>query len=176
MESILQNHQQPNPSIRRFRDSAPRLVGFALLWWILTGGVHSSWIVGVPVVIGATVASLMLTPTPPPGWNWIAIARFLPFFLWQSLKGGADVARRALHPALPLSPFVLDYPTRLPLGQGRVFLANTISLLPGTLSAELRDDQLVVHGLDESLPVHDDLVALETRIAELFGIKLEDTA
>jgi len=40
-----------------------RAVLFALLWWILTDGATDSWLIGVPAVLFATVASLMRLPT-----------------------------------------------------------------------------------------------------------------
>jgi multicomponent Na+:H+ antiporter subunit E len=101
------------------------------------------------------------------------MARFLPFFLWQSLRGGIDVARRALHPRLPLAPLLLDYPLRLPDGPACTFLANTVSLLPGTLSADLENGCLTVHVLDGSQPdVSAELQSLEALIADLFGVEL----
>jgi len=125
-----------------------RAVLFALLWWILTDGAMDSWLVGAPVVLFATVVSV--ARLPPCSWSLPGIARFVPFFLWRSLYGGADVARRALHPRLPISPNLVEYRWRLPPGLARVFMANTVSLLPGTLSAELADEYLRVHVLDES--------------------------
>lgn len=43
-----------------------------------------------------------------------------PGFLWRSLLGGIDVAFRAFHPRLPISPAWLVYPVRLSPGTPRV--------------------------------------------------------
>ena len=148
-----------------------RVVLFALLWWILSDGAVDSWLVGMPVVLFATLVSVVLLP--PFFCSLTGIARFIPFFLWHSLRGGADVARRALHPRLPISPGLIDYRFRLPSGLPRVFMTNTVSLLPGTLSAELDGECLRVHVLDETSAFARDLRVLEMQVAGVFGLELE---
>jgi multicomponent Na+:H+ antiporter subunit E len=147
-----------------------RAVLFALLWWILTDGAMGSWLVGVPVVLFTTLVSVVLLPQF--SWSLPGIARFVPFFLWRSLYGGVDVARRALHPRLPISPRLFDYRWRLPQGLPRVFMANTVSLLPGTLSAELDEEHLRVHVLDETRVITRELEVLEEKVARVFGLNL----
>ncbi len=131
-----------------FRRVAQRAGIFALLWWILTEGDWASWGVGVPVLVASTYATFLLRSPNAWRWNLVGLARFLPVFVWFSLRGGLDVALRALHPHCPLAPGLLVYPLRLRVGPARVFFANTVSLLPGTLSAELEDDRLTVHILE----------------------------
>lgn len=156
--------------IIRLRAGWLRAVLFALMWWILTDGAMDSWLVGVPVVLFATLVSVVLLP--PFFWSLTGIIRFVPFFLWRSLYGGVDVARRALHPQLPISPAMVDYRWRLPPGLPRVFMANTVSLLPGTLSAELNEEHLRVHVLDQTGAFVSELTIIEGRVARLFGVNL----
>ena len=49
-------------------------------------------------------------------------------------------------------------------------MANTVTLLPGTLSADLRGQILVVHVLDARGPAAERLALLERRVADLFGL------
>ena len=147
-----------------------RTVLFALLWWILTEGAMDSWLVGAPVVVCAVLASGTLLPRV--SWSLSGIIHFAPFFLWRSLYGGMDVAWRALHPRLPISPELLDHRWGLPPGLPRVFMANTVSLLPGTLSAELGEEYLHVHVLDQTGAFASDLALIEARVAKLFGLQL----
>lgn len=147
-----------------------RALLFSLIWWILTNGVMESWLVGVPVVLLATLASVVLLP--PSSWSFMGIVRFIPFFLWRSLYGGVDVAVRALHPRLPIAPGMYDHQWRLPPGMSRVFMANTVSLLPGTLSAELSDDYLRVHVLDHTGTFALELRVIEEHVANVFDFVL----
>ncbi len=147
-----------------------RAVLFALMWWILTDGAMDSWLVGAPVVLFATLVSVVLLP--PFSWSLTGIVRFIPFFLWHSLRGGVDVARRALHPRLPISPGLFDHKWRLPPGLPRVFMANTVSLLPGILSTELDEEHLRVHVLDDTSDFAEELTVLEKQVARVFGLGL----
>lgn len=147
---------------------------FALIWWILTDGVASSWWIGVPAVLLAVVTSAALLPATP--FVWSEFLRFVPFFLMRSLLGGIDVAWRAFHPGLPIAPDLIEYPLQLPPGLPRVFMANTVSLLPGTLSAALDQNVLKVHVLDNQSSYQAELVALEQRVAAIFSTSLQLTA
>ena len=72
-------------------------------------------------------------------------------FLRQSIVAGADVARRALDPRLPLRPGVIAYPVQLEPGATRNTFCTLSSLLPGTLPAG--SDALLVHCLDIGEPI-----------------------
>lgn len=145
---------------------------FALLWWALTEGAVA-WVFGAVVVAVATVAAFLLAPNDAPRLSLAAVPRFLGFFVYESVRGGLDVARRALHPRLPLAPGLLEYRLRLPPGPARIFLVNVVSLLPGTLSADLGETDLTVHVLDHRRPVLIELQTLERHIAALFGMELD---
>ncbi len=147
-----------------------RLLFAALIWLTLTAGDPASLAVGAPIVAVAALASALLLPRLP--WAPRAILRFALYFLVQSIKGGVDVARRAFDPRLPLAPGVIVYPFRIEGELPRVALTNTISLLPGTLGADMDGDSLYVHALDERRDVRADIARAEARIAALFGLTL----
>lgn len=140
----------------------------AAFWWLLTGGEPASWGIGLPVVLSATWARHRLKRGEGASYSLRGLIRFLPFFFWQSLWGGLDVARRTLSPRLPVDPGFFLYRTRLSQPQARVFFANCISLLPGTLSADLQDDRINVHLLDAATDPTAELVRLEHAVQGLF--------
>jgi multicomponent Na+:H+ antiporter subunit E len=148
-----------------------RIVLFSGLWWVLTEDYPGSWGFGLPVAVLAALTSFAFRR--PEGWGFsiIGVVRFLPFFLSQSLRGGIDVAGRAFHPRLPLTPGFLDLSVRLPPGPARVFLADTLSLLPGTCSVDLdQRGHLRIHALDTASFKEADLRQVEARVAALFGV------
>lgn len=153
--------QRTHPSVARL---IVRALGLAILWAILSGG--QGWAIGVPVVVLATAVTTVVTPVSR--WSLAGIARFLPYFFWNSLRGGVDVAARALDPTLPIDPAVLRYEMRLESDEARVLMANTVTLLPGTLSADLQGNVLLVHVLNASGFSMDTLDALQRRVADLF--------
>jgi len=147
---------------------ATRGILFSLIWWVLTDGDVSSWWIGIPAVVFAVMASMALIPPLPLVWSaWFG---FVPFFLIRSLMGGIDVAWRAFHPRLPIAPDLIEYPLRLPPGLAQVVMANTVSLLPGTLSAALAQSVLKVHVLDGENDFKKELVEIEQHVARMFGL------
>jgi multicomponent Na+:H+ antiporter subunit E len=147
-----------------------RVVLFAALWWILSGGVRDSWLLGAPLAVLAAWLSLGLWR--PTAISWTGLLRFIPYFAKQSLAGATDVALRALRPSMPLHPGLVRHRLRLPPGAPRVAIANVITMLPGTLSADLDGSEVVIHALDTRHDLHEMVLDLEPRIAAVFGASL----
>lgn len=145
---------------------------FAALWWVLAEGEARAWGVGAVSVLAATAASAWLWPPARARLSPAGLSAFLLFFAAQSLRGGVTVALLALRPRLELRPDLRVLPLRLPPGAGRVLLADTLSLLPGTVSAGLCDDELHLHVLDQALVDDADLRTAEDRVARLYGLEL----
>lgn len=151
--------------------AAKRAVLIALLWVTLTEGDPGALAFGVPVVIAAALTSRVLSPGTA-GLSWRGMAQFVPFFLAQSFWGSVDVAMRALSPRLAVEPRLQEFPLRLPEGAPRVFFANTVSLVPGTVSVALQGDRLLVHVLAGADAVARRLHKVEAKVAALFGLVL----
>jgi multicomponent Na+:H+ antiporter subunit E len=140
------------------------------IWWSLTDGDTGPLIAGVPFAfLGAAIWSLLGGP-PPVSLRGIAV--FVPFFAWESLQSGLDVALRVFNPRLPIAPAFLVVPLRLPESASRTFMAGALNLLPGTLSVEIKADVLEVHVLDANGGVVRKLGALEKKVAGVFGLRL----
>jgi multicomponent Na+:H+ antiporter subunit E len=74
-----------------------------------------------------------------------------PFVFFAALiRANIDVALRVLSPSLPIKPAIVEVKTRLNYRIGRLFLANSITLTPGTLSVDIVDDSLFIHWIDAS--------------------------
>jgi multicomponent Na+:H+ antiporter subunit E len=156
-------------AIARRRRFWVRLGWMALIWLGLNGTDGHSWLVGVPAVLAAAWISVKLRTGVPCQWSLRGGIAFAGFFLWESLRGGWDVARRALSPGLVMSPAIVAYPSHLPAGPARLFFCGAISLLPGTAVVGIEADQLRIHVLDHSPRVEEELRRLEFRVAALFG-------
>jgi multicomponent Na+:H+ antiporter subunit E len=149
-----------------------RLALFTTLWLILCGGRLESWPFGLPAVSLAAWLHLRLAAGRQSGLRPLMLLWFLPFFFTKSLGSGLDVMVRVFHPRLPIDPALLVYPFTLRHQGCRILLANCITLLPGTISAQLVDDAIIVHTLDKGLPVLATIRDLEERIAKLYGVDL----
>jgi multicomponent Na+:H+ antiporter subunit E len=62
---------------------------------------------------------------------------------------------------MPVDPSLVKFKTRFPNALARVFLGNSITLTPGTITLELNDGEYIVHALmdvsasgivDDSMP------------------------
>jgi multicomponent Na+:H+ antiporter subunit E len=143
-------------------------------WWALTEGDPAGLAFGVVVVLLALFVSVCLPSPPPPRWNLPGLLRLGFAFLTGSLHSGLDVARRALAPGVPLSPAIVRYALRLPQGPARNLLMGTLSLMPGTLSANLDGHHLEVHVLvDKGDETVRQLQELEALVARALGAPLE---
>ena len=81
---------------------------------------------------------------------WYFLVDYLPKFLWECFKANLDVAYRVLHPKLPINPGIVKVKTILKSDTALTFLANSITLTPGTLSVDIDRDNgiLYVHWID----------------------------
>lgn len=75
---------------------------------------------------------------------------YVPMFIWECLKANVDVARRVLHPLCPINPGIVKVKTRLKSDTALTFLANSITLTPGTLTVDIDREAgiLYVHWID----------------------------
>lgn len=152
-----------------------RLVVFAAIWAIITGADPESWVFGIPSLLLATWVSLLLLPAHPRGLSPWGIMRFIPYFLWGSLRGGLDVAARVLGPRLRIKPGFYRYRVRLRSRAAQVVFLDTLSLLPGTLGANLDEDQTaVIHVIDTSVALEPSLKELERLVGNMFREDLTD--
>ena len=150
-----------------------------LAFWLVLSGQYSALFVGMGVVSAALVTSLThrvvaaslgpvsggLKSVPVRAW------RSLLYGLWVLGKippAGAQIAYYVLHPRMPIEPSELRFRTHLESQVARTLLANSITLVPGTLTVSIDDDELTVHAFIPSSA--DDLVtgAMQNRIASVF--------
>jgi multicomponent Na+:H+ antiporter subunit E len=165
-----------------FVASLKSLLFFAALWWLLTKGDVSSWVIGIIVVPFSAWLSIILfkdirlrknLPAHSVGQvQRIYVLRlfyFLPFFLLKSILGGWQTAKLAIRPSMPVNPGFFRYNLRLQGSFARLFFMHLVSLLPGTVSAKLEDDQLLIHALDMTSKNNDEISQCEQQVAKLFS-------
>jgi multicomponent Na+:H+ antiporter subunit E len=79
---------------------------------------------------------------------------FILYFFKELIKSNIRLAAIVLSPSLPVNPGIVKVRTKLKSPVGRELLANAITMTPGTLTVELRDDWLYIHWVTvESLDV-----------------------
>jgi len=120
--------------------------------------------VGVAILVAFLISDMFVAKVPlfkkPVRYLWFLY--YLPVFLWECLKANFDVAYRVGHPALPINPGIVKVKTQLKTELGLTFLANSITLTPGTLSVDVDKEKgyLYIHWIN----VKDKEVEEATRI------------
>jgi multicomponent Na+:H+ antiporter subunit E len=156
--------------IRWIVDIALRGTAFSLFWAVLNRGSVDSWVLGAPLVMVATALSLAIVPAAQHRVVPLGVVRYALYFLQQTVLSSVDVALRVFKPSIPVCPGIVRYRTRLPADNMKVIMANTCSLLPGTLSVGIEGDVIIVHALDTTMPVMDDLRTLERVVGGIYGL------
>ncbi len=127
-------------------------------------------IVLILVLFRSFIAQLDVPPLWRPRCLW-AIFVFGVVFFRALVLSTVDVAWRVVHPKLPLRPAIVVIRLRLRQPGAQLLLANAITLTPGTLSMDLRGQDLYIHWLDHRDQL--DSVAAKKAIADQFERCLE---
>jgi len=75
------------------------------------------------------------------------LIRYGPWLFGAIIRANLDVARRIIHPRLPIAPSVVRVSAEQQTVAGRVTYANSITLTPGTISLDVTHEDIEVHAL-----------------------------
>lgn len=139
--------------MERFKN---QLVLFIILlfFWILWNNSldYKIWLYGffvsllVVLLFGKKLeifSGVKLTPAAI-GWSLY----YIMVFVWAVIRSNIDVFFRVLHPKLPIRPGIVRVETRLKSPMGRLILANSITLTPGTFIVDIKEKYLYVHWIE----------------------------
>ena len=93
---------------------------------------------------------------------------YLPWLFYQIVLANLHVAKMVLHPKMPIAPRIIEFRTKLEKDLAITTLGNSITLTPGTITVDIRDDTFIVHALTQK--VTDDIMSgeMEKRVAAIF--------
>jgi len=126
----------------------------AFIFWILLNNSFDPLILGIGAILSFILAlifcsrcdvfsEIKLTPQA-----FFYTLMYLFVFLYELIKSNLDIARRVVSPSLPISPGIVEVKTKLKSKMGRLILANSITLTPGTLTIDIQEDTLYIHWID----------------------------
>jgi multicomponent K+:H+ antiporter subunit E len=157
--------------MRRFLPHPLLTVTLVILWLLLVNQLSAGH-----VVLGALLGWLIPFATSS-FWpeqirirHPLVLLRFLGVFVADIVRGSFHVAHLILKGPRRLRPAFVEVPLALKTDLAISLLANTISLTPGTVSANLSADKrtLIVHTIDTG-----DAAALVTEIKQRYEIPLK---
>jgi len=124
-----------------------------ILWVIFTGKLDSEELIA-GVVISLVLALFtyryftekgLLNLTPKKIFCGII---YFPYLIWEMIKANLDVAYRVIHPKLPIKPGIVKIKTNMKSDLGKLLVANSITLTPGTFTLDIKDDTLYIHWIN----------------------------
>lgn len=136
--------------MQQLRDFTLLFAALFVFWLLLNGSLATD------VVAAGFVASLLIALFFHRSFSVFAEFRATPrafatavtyifYFIKELVKSNLKLAAIVLSPALPLKPGIVKVRTKLKSRMGRLLLANSITLTPGTLTVELDGEWLYIH-------------------------------
>jgi multicomponent Na+:H+ antiporter subunit E len=138
------------------------LVLFA--FWLLLSGYFTAFLMaaGAASAIGVVLLARRMEVVDHEGHpihlGW-RILTYWPWLFKEIAKSAWGVSKIILNPRLPISPTLVRARTSQKTTVGVVTYANSITLTPGTISIDVRRDEILVHALTREGA--DDLLAGE---------------
>jgi multicomponent Na+:H+ antiporter subunit E len=157
----------------RYKEIFLKTVLFGVLWWSLVESTFSSWLIGIIVVPFAAWLSITLyrnntqKSENTTSFSIVGLLKFLPFFAWQSLKGGYQTASLALSSRAAPADFI-EFETFLGSRREKILFMHIISLMPGSLTANINGQIIRIHILDINEYSEDGLRDCEQRLSRIF--------
>jgi len=124
-----------------------------VVWLALTSSFHfQEVIIGIFVsfIFSLFLSRRYLELSLPP----LSLKRVAFFILYilvlfkEIIKANFDVAYRVVHPKMPIKPGIVIIKTGLKSDIAKMFLANSITLTPGTFTLDIVDDALLIHWIN----------------------------
>lgn len=125
-------------------------IGMFFLWMLLTFSLNvNNIVVGLAA---AFIATLLFGYRFLSDWKkfydplryfWGII--YMLVLIWECIKANFDVAYRVLSPKMPIKPGIVKVRCNLKSDIAKTFLANSITMTPGTITVDVIDNDLYVH-------------------------------
>lgn len=122
-----------------------------LLFWIMLNGTLAAENISIGILVSLSITFLFrnglsfFTEFRVTPQAFVAGMFYYAYFFKELVKSNFKLAAIVLSPSLPIKPGIVKVRTKLKSRMGRLMLANSITLTPGTLTVELDGEWLYVH-------------------------------
>ena len=99
---------------------------------------------------------------------WSRFLLYLPWLFYKIIQSSLHLTKLILHPALPIDPQLISVESKLDHHAAIVLHGNSITLTPGTVTAEVDSNKLIVHALDKVLSEDVTSRQIESKISVIF--------
>jgi multicomponent Na+:H+ antiporter subunit E len=125
-----------------------------LLIWLIANGTLATDTVLTGVVVTAAIALVFAAYSRVYSvirWSPRVIYTYLLYlgvFLYELVRANLNVMRYVYSPHIDIHPGIVEIRTSLQSPIGRLALANSITLTPGTLVVDMQGDSLYIHWIN----------------------------
>ncbi len=142
--------------------------------WLLLSGHYTPRLLGLGVASSALAVALArrMDVIDHESYPVHITPRLITYWLWllkEIVVANLDVAKRVLHPRMPIEPHFIRVKTTQPSELGQVIYANSITLTPGTVSVQLEGDEILVHALTRETAKALETGEMDRRVTQLEG-------
>lgn len=147
-------------------------VGLSATWYMWSG-IHLPLIIGFGVFSVLFVLWIMkrmddVASEEPPYTLGIRPVLYLPYIIWEIVKANIDVTKAIFNPT-SISPRIFRTKASQKTGTARVIYANSITLTPGTITLDMRGDDLLIHALTKDTQAGVESGDMDRRVTKLEG-------
>jgi multicomponent Na+:H+ antiporter subunit E len=138
------------------------------VFWVLLSASFEWLHLGLGIIFSFAVAWLNSGHSPfvPRFRLWLRILLYLPWLFYKIVQSSVNLSKLILHPALPITPHLIPVKSKLRHHAAVVLFGNSLTLTPGTITAEVDRNNLIVHAMGKNDDVA--IKQIESKIADIF--------
>jgi multicomponent Na+:H+ antiporter subunit E len=120
--------------------------------WLLWSGIYDNnllFALGAASCAGVVFLAMRMKGgdfEKAPVGMWLRLLLYTPWLIWEIVKANIDVTLCVLG-IKSISPRIIRIPATQKTALGQTIYANSITLTPGTISLDVRDNHILVHAL-----------------------------
>jgi multicomponent Na+:H+ antiporter subunit E len=144
------------------------IAGILTAIWYVLSGIFDVLHFGTGVVTAVIIAALYRSVPDVTRFNAMRFVAYVPWLILQIIISNLRVAKVVLNPRMPIRPTFISQPPGVVGDRALTLLGASTTLTPGTLTVDVRPDEIFVHALDaqSASDMREGLMA--ARVAEVF--------
>ncbi len=150
----------------------------AATWLVLSGYfigmILTFGLISIGLVVWMTRRLAILDEETVPYLNILKTCKYYIWLFIEIVKANIQVVKSVVRPNSEISPTLVKIPLRSNVDIAQTMFANSITLTPGTVSVDVKEDHILVHSLLKEMSNPEDFYEMHTRSAGAVSVGLKD--
>ena len=150
----------------------------AATWLVLSGYfigmILTFGLISIGLVVWMTRRLAILDEETVPYLNILKTCKYYIWLFIEIVKANIQVVKAVVSPNSEISPTLVKIPLRSNIHIAQTMFANSITLTPGTVSVDVKEDHILVHSLLKEMSDPEDFYEMHTRSAGAVSVGLKD--